>query len=159
MSKLVPQPQLLLASGFKILNWLPISSCSKSTVDPLSSARLASSTTTRAPLSRSVNTTSWAGSVVLDSEMVYWKPWQPPDSTSNRSAWLEVVSGAGLGEVEAGVGGEGGEEGEEGEEDKDEGVGEEEPMAERRAMARGVRWIRISPPVSGSRRGFVMCRL
>ena len=50
MSKLVPQPQLLVAAGFPtILNWLPINSMVKSTLLPFSSSRLGSSITTFAP--------------------------------------------------------------------------------------------------------------
>jgi len=50
ISKLVPQPQLLDASGLStILNWLPINSIVKSTLLPFNNSRLGPSITTFAP--------------------------------------------------------------------------------------------------------------
>jgi hypothetical protein len=50
MSKLVPHPQLLVASGLStILNWLPINSIVKSILLPFNSSRLGPSITTFAP--------------------------------------------------------------------------------------------------------------
>lgn len=112
ISKLVPQPQLLVASGLStILNWLPINSIVKSTLLPFSSSRLGPSITTLAPdPSSAVKTVSSSskfptfassgiefdekdstgGRVVRDIK--YWKPWQPPLSTCIRSARLGFES-------------------------------------------------------------------
>ena len=90
ISKLVPQPQLLVAAGFPtILNWLPINSIVKSTLLPLSSSRLGSSMTTFAPKqsldSKSVSSSGEIAEVLV-RDMRYWKPWHPPDSTVTRKA-------------------------------------------------------------------------
>lgn len=78
ISKLVPQPQLLVAAGFPtILNWLPISSIVKSTLLPFSSSRLGSSMTTFAPEpSPASNTVSSSGDIVdvLVRDIRYWNP-------------------------------------------------------------------------------------
>ena len=96
ISKLVPQPQLLVAAGFPtILNWLPINSVVKSTLLPFSSSRLGSSIITFAPEpSLDSNTVSSSGDIaeVLVRAMRYWKPWHPPDSTVTRRARLGLES-------------------------------------------------------------------
>lgn len=90
ISKLVPQPQLLVAAGFPtILNWLPINSMVKSTLLPFSSSKLGSSITTFAPeqsLDSNIVSSSRDISDVLVRDMRYWKPWHPPDSTVTRRA-------------------------------------------------------------------------
>lgn len=102
ISKLVPQPQLLVASGLSmILNCEPINSIVKSTLLPLRRSRDGSSSIIFGPSSEAVAGSASSGmywkivssSLTMEDHsaaslagkvtrlMRYWNPWHPPLST------------------------------------------------------------------------------